>query len=123
MKRSILCMILVALFSSGIAYATDTTPIIVTPPPPPPGPGPCRLICIPVTATINDSELAVYFELSIGEATVTVTDDSNNVVYMETIDTDSSSDMQIPVAGWANGNYNLTITYETNTLVGEFSLE
>jgi len=120
MKRSILFMILIALFS-GIASATDTTPVIITQnPPPQPGPGPCGLIFIPVSATINDSELAIYFETSIGEATITVTDNTNQVVYQETVDTDLTSELQIPVDQWTSGNYNLTITYGTITLVGEF---
>lgn len=67
MKRSILFMILVSLFSIGIAHATDTTPIIITTPTPLPGPGLFGLIFIPVSATINDSELAV--ESPIGDTT------------------------------------------------------
>jgi hypothetical protein len=121
MKRSILFMILVSLFSSGVARAGNDTPIVISPDPsPPPGPGPCRLIFIPISTTINDMELAIYFELSIGYATITVTDDTNQVVYQEAVDTDSSSELQIPVDQWTNGNYKLSITYGAMTIVGEF---
>ena len=121
MKRSILFMILVSLFSSGVARAGNDTPIVISPDPsPPPRPGFSGLIVIPISATINDMELAIYFEFSIGYASITVTDDTNQVVYQEIVDTDSSSELQIPVDQWTSGNYKLTITYGAKTLVGEF---
>jgi len=127
MKRSIICMILVILFSTEIVLATDTTPIIIVKEPivHPSGPTPLVHVLnyIPVSATIDDSELAIYFELSIGDATITVTDSINQVVYQETVDTNSLTDLQIPVDLWTIGNYKLAITYGSTTLTGEFLLE
>ena len=107
-------------------FALETTPVIIikddTTPPVPIRPNRVTLID-PVTATINDIELALYFETSIGVATITVTDDSNQSVYLGTVNTGSTSEFFIPVDLWTNGNYNLTITYTNTTLRGEFILE
>ena len=80
-------------------------------------------INLSTTATINDTDLAIYFETSIGDATITVTDDSSQVVYIETVNTDSNPEIHIPVDLWNKGNYNLTITYTNTTLRGDFTLE
>jgi hypothetical protein len=121
MKRSILILILVSIFSNGIARASIDSPVVVTQePPPPPAPQPCRSNFIPISVTINDAELSIYFELSIGDATITVTDATNQVVYQEGVDTNSSSELKIPVDQWTSGNYKLTITYGAIALVGEF---
>jgi len=125
MKRSILFMILVALFSSGLLMATVPTIIVITKEPIPigPGPQPLSVYVIPVSGTISDIELSLYFETTIGIATVTVTDDSNQVVYLGTVNTDTTSEIHVPVDLWTNGNYHLTITYTNTTLRGEFQLE
>ena len=120
-------MILVTFFSGVKVLATDTTPIIIQKGSPDPAPGPTPLVhvlnFIPVTATINDSELAIYFETSFGVATITLTDDLNQSVYQETLDTDSSTEIDIPVSLYQRGNYKLAITYGSQTLTGEFLLE
>ena len=71
-------------------FATATSIIIIKDDPTPPGPiipnG--TILTVPVSAIINDIELSLYFETSIGNATITVTDDSNQVVYLETVNTD-----------------------------------
>jgi len=78
---------------------------------------------IPVEATINDSELAIYFETSIGDATVTVEDASNFTVYQEDVDTSTTSEWHIPADLWTSGNYTLTIVYDTTTLRGDFAVQ
>ena len=120
------CLICLLLVPTQFCFADDTQSIPIskdgntTPPPTQPN----RVTnMMPVSATINDAELAIYFETTVGEATVTVTDDSNNVVYLETVDTDSEYEIHIPVTGWTSGNYNLIITYTDTTLRGEFSVE
>ena len=127
MKRSILFMVLVALFTTGKVLATDTTPIIIVKEPiaPPSGPTPLAHILnyIPVTATINDSDLAIYFETSFGVAIITITNDMNQSVYQETVDTESSTEIDIPVSLYPSGNYKLSIIYESTTLTGEFLIE
>jgi hypothetical protein len=127
MKRSILFMILIALFFTGKVLATDTAPIIIQKVPPEPTPGPTPLTqpfnFIPVTTTINDSDLAIYFETSFGVATITITDDMNQSVYQSTTDTDSTTGIDIPVSLYSNGNYKLSINYGSTTLTGEFLIE
>ena len=120
------CLICGLLVPTQFCFADDTQSIPISKDgnPPPTTTQPNRVTnMMPVSATINDAELAIYFETSIGEATITVTDDSNNVVYLEMVDTDSESDFYIPVTGWTSGNYNLIITYTDTTLRGEFSVE
>jgi Flp pilus assembly secretin CpaC len=78
---------------------------------------------IPVTATEDNSELAVYFEEAVGDATITVYDASSQVVYQEVIDTDSQSAAIIDISTWSSGDYTLTISYGTTNLIGEFTIE
>lgn len=77
----------------------------------------------PVTATEDNSELAVYFEEAVGDATITVYDASSQVVYQEVIDTDSQSAAFIDISTWSSGDYTLTISYNTTNLIGEFTIE
>ena len=78
---------------------------------------------IPVTATEDNSELAVYFEEAVGDATITVYDASNQVVYQDVIDTDSQSAAIIDISTWSSGVYTITISYGTTNLIGEFTIE
>ena len=78
---------------------------------------------IPVTATEDNSELAVYFEEAVGDATITVYDASSQVVYQDVIDTDSQSAAIIDISTWSSGDYTLTISYGTTNLIGEFTIE
>jgi Flp pilus assembly secretin CpaC len=77
----------------------------------------------PVSASEDNSELAVYFEEAVGDATITVYDASNQVVYQEVIDTDSQSAAIIDISAWSSGDYTLTISYGTTNLIGEFTIE
>ncbi len=77
----------------------------------------------PVTATEDNSELAVYFEEAVGDATITVYDASNQVVYQDVIDTDSQSAAIIDISTWTSGDYTLTISFGTTNLIGEFTIE
>ncbi len=120
MKLSILCMILFGLVSGSIAKAD---PIDLSRSNPPPKTEPSSLFNIPVSASINTVELGIYFENPVGQATIIVTDDSNQVVYQETVNTDSSSEILIPVNQWTSGNYRLTINYGTTSLWGDFQVE
>lgn len=75
------------------------------------------------SVTISDTELAVFFEWSVGNATITVVDESNNTVYMEVVDTNSTTAVYIPVDTWGSGEYTLTVTYGTMTQRGNFQIE
>lgn len=77
----------------------------------------------PVTATEDNSELAVYFEEALGDATITVYNASNQVVYQTVVDTDSQSAAMIDISAWSSGDYTITISYGTTNLIGEFTIE
>ncbi len=121
MKRSIVFSFLfVLLTSSFFASATEINllkgPIL-------PGPKPLSFALSTVTAFISETELAVYFDSSVGNATITVYDANDNVISQETVDTDLTSEVFIAANAWTSGNYTLEITYGTTTLIGEFSVE
>ena len=121
MKRSILFIALFTFFICGIASGTDYINLAKNPPP---GPMPSHLETeLPVSATIDASQLAVYFEPTVGDATITVYDANNSVVYQETVDTDSESSVFISSSSWSLGSYSITITYGTTSLIGYFDIE
>ena len=76
-----------------------------------------------VSASIDETQLAVYFDSPVGEATITVYDANNNVVSQQTVDTDSVSEVFISISSWTSGTYTLKITYGTTHLTGEFQKE
>ena len=75
------------------------------------------------SATIDATELDVYFGYGVGDATITVYDANNNVVDQEVVDTDSTSAVSNGVSTWATGDYMITVTYGTTTQRGYFSIE
>ena len=105
------------VFSSEIIVRKDD------PTPPDPWRPNSMTMMYPVTATEDNSELAVYFEEAVGDATITVYDASNQVVYQDVIDTDSQSAAIIDISAWTSGDYTLTISYGTTNLIGEFTIE
>jgi len=122
LKRSLFIGICVFTYTSISASEIDL--LRKDSQPPPPGPAPLSVILdIPVTATEDNSELAVYFEEAVGDATIMVYDASNQVVYQEVIDTDSQSAAFIDISAWTSGDYTLTISYGTTNLIGEFTIE
>ncbi len=91
---------------------------------PPPTPVPTSLTQeLPVSASISETELAVYFEPTVGDATITVYDAYNNIVSQETVDTDSESTVFITSSSWSTGSYSITISYGTTSLIGYFDME
>jgi hypothetical protein len=121
-----ICLIAGLMLSAQFSFATDPVPVLIPPdntPPPPPTPIMGMTTEPSASATISDTELAVYFDYAVGDATITVTDASNNVVAQETADTDASSAVSISVSNWSTGDYMITVTYETTTQRGYFSIE
>jgi len=124
-KSSILKTSLIAgLFIISLSgFANDIT-IRKDDPVPPPGPMPLSLeIPISVTATVDATELAVYFDYSVGDAIITVYDGNNQVVYQDTVDTYTTTRVSISSGSWSAGNYILTIHYGTTDLIGDFVME
>ena len=121
-----ICLIAGLVLSAQFSFAVDPIPVPI-----PPdgtrdsgGPKPASLVMeSSASATISETELAVYFDYAVGDATITVYDANNNVVYQEVVDTDSSSAVSIGVSNWVTGDYMITVTYGTTTQRGYFSIE
>jgi len=132
MKKTFLLLLLVT-FGLSYIYAGDNTPLdlkkIIVPIEP-------KVICskttvqsnnsvseLPVSATISETTLSIYFDMPVGNAVITVYDADNNIVSLEIVDTFTTSEAYLPTDSWASGNYTIKITYGTTTLSGEFLLE
>jgi hypothetical protein len=118
MKRLFAFGLFCVLIISGVK-ATD---VPVYRDPIPPGPVPLAMDYLPVSVTIDESNLSLFFDSSVGDATITVYDSSNNVVYQEVVDTDSTAEVFIPVTSWSAGDYTVRISYGTTNLVGYFQI-
>ena len=101
-------------FAGEIVIRKDTDPD--------PTPGTRIPFYIPLTASVNTDGLALDFYTAVGDATITVYDESNNVVYQEVLDTFSTLSMLIPTDEWSGGNYILRIHYGITGLIGNFEL-
>jgi len=119
-------LVFMFFLSGPYCFATNTTPIIIRKDEPK-DPTPVQTnrvgTSLPVSATINDTELAVYFESTIGEVIVTVISDSTGTVYQDVVDTGSTTEIFIPSTLWSPGTYRLTISYENTLLWGDFLME
>ncbi len=78
---------------------------------------------IPVSAFEDGMNLALSFEDTVGNATVTVYDSMGQIVYSNFINTDQQNVEMIDISNWSASNYTITITYGTTHLSGEFMLE
>jgi len=104
-------------FAGDIVIQKDNTP-----PPPPIQPNSMSLD-IPVGATIDATELTVYFDYPVGDAIVAVYDANNQVIVAQMVDTDTMLQVSLPCNSWASGNYTVRISYGTTHLMGEFLIE
>jgi len=121
MKRLIIFVSFILLFAK--AFAVVSTIDLTKNPQPPPPVSTSLTQELPVSAFISETELSVYFESTVGDATITVYDADNNVVYQETVDTDLESSVFISSSSWSTGGYSVTITYGTTSLIGYFDIE
>ena len=76
----------------------------------------------PVSVSLDDTELGIFFNKSVGVAQVTIVDETGSVVYQEVIDSNSTTETYIEVGGFDSGSYSLQITYGSTKLVGTFQL-
>ena len=77
---------------------------------------------LPVSVSINDTDLGIVFSKSVGVANITIEDQNGNVVYQDVLDTNSTRTTSIETGGFDSGNYTVTISYSTTILVGDFQL-
>jgi len=101
-------------FAGEIVIRKDTDPD--------PTPGTRIPFYIPLAASIDTDGLALDFYTPVGDATITVYDESNNVVYQEVLDTFSTLSTLIPTDEWSGGSYILRIHYGITDLIGNFEL-
>jgi hypothetical protein len=116
MKR--LCFLFFTLCCVVFVFANET-PIDLEPTPTP-GPRPLSIVNLPVSATINEVQLAIYFDGSVVNATITVYNAFNQIVEQQVINTSDISEAYIPVYLWDSGDYTLSISYGNKTISGEF---
>jgi Protein of unknown function (DUF3244). len=117
-----ICILAGFILFTQLSFATDPVPI---PPDGSPLPEPGRngpTIMVSASAELSETDLAVYFEWSVGDATITVYDESNNVVDQQVVDTNTTTEVYIPVDNWQSGTYMLTVKYGTTTQRGYFQL-
>ena len=77
---------------------------------------------LPVSVSINDTEFGIVFSKSVGVANITIEDQNGNVVYQDVLNTNSTRTTYIETGGFDSGNYTVTISYSTTSLVGDFQL-
>ena len=121
-----ICVTVGFLVLAQLSFATGTITIRKGDPIPPQPTQTDRVTIdteIPVSATIDATELSMYFEWSVGDATITVYDEYSNVVYQGVVDTDTDLSTSIPSGSWSAGSYTLTISYGTEYLIGDFQIE
>ncbi|MDD4992199.1 MAG: DUF3244 domain-containing protein [Paludibacter sp.] len=121
-KLSKICLVAGFIFSAQMLFATDVIIRKDDDPSPVPATTHGPVMMIPVSATVNDATLAVFFDWSLGNATITVYDAQNQIVYQGITDTYSTMEEIISVDSWESGDYTIKITYGTTHLIGEFKL-
>jgi len=72
--------------------------------------------------TLDDSVLTVDFGYPTGTVTVVVYDESNQIVFTETVDTLTTPTFSALTDNWDGGTYTITITCADTTLRGDFDL-
>ena len=91
----------------------------------PPQPGRSNAPSAFVTTTdfsIDDSGLTLNFGYPVGPVTVVVYDESNHIVFTETVDTLTTPSFSTPTDTWDEGNYTINVTCANITLYGDFNL-
>lgn len=79
-------------------------------------------IMIPLTATIEGSELGFYYTTNVGTCTVTVVDENNNVEFVQVINTSEDTEFYFDLQGLPIGNHYVKINYGSINLIGKFYL-
>lgn len=77
---------------------------------------------LPVSVSINDTDLGIVFSKSVGVVNITIEDQTGNEVYQDVLDTNSTLTTSIETGGFDSGNYTVNISYGTTILIGDFQL-
>lgn len=78
---------------------------------------------IPLTASFESGELALFFASNVGMCNVSIEDENGNVQMSETIDTDNGTEFWFDLSGLSSGLHYVKISYGSINLVGEFYVE
>ncbi len=119
MKRSILFIFLLCLTSIGICEARQQVNLKLPPHPSPSPHAPARNY---IDAFIDGDYLYMNFDVPVGVATITITDQTGVVVYREAADTFTNLSIVIPIDVMDGGSYTITVQYLSTTATGELSL-
>jgi len=106
------------LYSGGIVSANNIEIPLSPTLPTIPHPHTKAINVISVTATTDGEELAILFSSSVNVSTITLTNETGEIIYQETVNTNAVLDFYIPVGGLDNGNYTLTVQYNSTLLSG-----
>jgi len=79
-------------------------------------------ILIPVTMDLSNTDLYLNFTSEVGIVNIIITDSNGSMIYQQSVDTNSTNELYIPIDSWETGDYNIEITYGSITLVGIFTI-
>jgi hypothetical protein len=116
MKHLNLFIILFSLLICSKAFSNDLPPVTPSPTPR------AHSLAIPISITVNNTDLTIHFNKAIGETAITITDETGEIVYQGTTDTSISLDFYIPTDTLDSGNYTISFDYGSNTLTENFEL-
>lgn len=109
-------------YSSGILFAKNAEISLSPKVPTAPHPRTKGVDAVSVTATTDGEELAIYFSSTVHMATITLTNETGEIIYQETVNTNTTLSFYIPIGGIDNGNYTLTVEYSGTSLSGSFTI-
>jgi len=109
------------IFLVSVTFA-NTIQIELFQNPTPPGPKPLSLNYYSLSATNDETGITVYFDWSVGNASITVYDEAYNIVHQEVVNTSSTTEVYIDNKAWYTGKYTLKISYSTINLIGYFNI-
>ena len=84
---------------------------------------PHALRLLPVSGTVSEQELVLYYHQVVGISTVTLTDAYGTIIYQETTDTAITQELQIPVENTDTRNYSLTVEYSGKAWKSELVIQ
>lgn len=103
------------------AVAIETVPLVIENPKPK-DPQPLSITYNSASSTIDETELGIYFDWYVGYATISVYDSADNLVDVEVVDTDTTTEVFIPTTSYNSGEYKLKVSYGSTNLVGYFEI-
>ena len=120
MKRPILFFVL--LFLSAVTV-TNAINVPIAKNSPSTGSGRQRApMRIPFTVDLSSTDLYLNFTSSVDIATIVITDSNGAIVQQESIDTNVTTEIYIPINELEIGDYTITISYGSITLAGIFRI-